>query len=292
MKPFALGALGSAIMAVSLGAVVRVTGSGMGCPDWPLCHGRIIPPLDELGAWIEWSHRFFVLIASVLVIVFSIKAYKLHKVSAYLAPLLVLSIQIILGAITVLTDVNQAAGLIHTIVAGLFVISLSYTAANCVSRTRLITISQFKSLTLSIALVFLTIVTGSIVTRSGASLASTEIPLVLTFSQDEITCKMQIIQQIHRVIAFLTFGMLMYHAHRAIKSKELRLFSILVISIVTLQISLGLLNIITRLSLSIRALHIVNAFVLLAFLGYGYGTVRRVKKEFPNTFANSPQQTP
>src|SRR6478609_136126 len=38
------------------GAVVRTTGSGDACPDWPLCHGSIIPPL-QLQVWIEWSHR-------------------------------------------------------------------------------------------------------------------------------------------------------------------------------------------------------------------------------------------
>src|SRR4026208_455923 len=44
-------------LVVVWGGIVRVTGSGLGCPDWPLCHGQFLPGLDAQTR-IGWFHRF------------------------------------------------------------------------------------------------------------------------------------------------------------------------------------------------------------------------------------------
>src|SRR5712672_2951879 len=84
-----------AYLLIVLGAVVRISGSGMGCGDhWPLCNGHLLPPLDDIRTVIEWSHRLVAGLVSILVVAMVGLAWR----RAWPA-LVLLVIQVLLGAV-------------------------------------------------------------------------------------------------------------------------------------------------------------------------------------------------
>jgi cytochrome c oxidase assembly protein subunit 15 len=98
-------ALGALTVIVMSGAAVRLTGSGLGCPTWPRCYGKIYPPLNT-HAVIEFSNRMITVPVSIAAIAAFVLAFRrrpyrrdLMLLSALL-PLGVLA-QAVLGGLTV-----------------------------------------------------------------------------------------------------------------------------------------------------------------------------------------------
>ena len=112
---------------VAVGGVVRVTESGLGCPDWPLCHGKPVPKSDKT-AIIEYSHRATAGVSIVLVALTCFLAWRWYRsrsdiVWPAMAALVLVPFQAILGAIVVWLELPSWIVAIH------FVVGLIYSGA-------------------------------------------------------------------------------------------------------------------------------------------------------------------
>ena len=99
------------------GAAVRLTGSGLGCPEWPRCNGTSVTPSDG-HAYIEFGNRMIttpVSIAAVLCLVFALLRRPYRRDFTVLGALLVggVLVQAVLGGVTVLTGLNPVTVMSH-----------------------------------------------------------------------------------------------------------------------------------------------------------------------------------
>src|SRR5262249_6528706 len=60
---------------ITWGGMVRATGAGLACPDWPTCNGQLHPVAEKL-VLIEWGHRFIAAILGFCIFATTIGAWK------------------------------------------------------------------------------------------------------------------------------------------------------------------------------------------------------------------------
>jgi heme A synthase len=81
LRKLSLFALVIAAAHLIFGAIVRITGSGMGCGDhWPKCYGRWFPPLDRPDLIIEVSHRYLAALLVFTLVALVVAAFRARAV--------------------------------------------------------------------------------------------------------------------------------------------------------------------------------------------------------------------
>jgi protoheme IX farnesyltransferase len=122
----------ASFLVVVWGGVVRVTGSGLGCPDWPLCHGQFLPSLDT-ATRIEWFHRFLAIAGGLTVaavVLWSLIVYRADRrvLSLAIVAAILYPLQAVLGAITVILELPPEWVTVHLANAELLLATLTVLA--------------------------------------------------------------------------------------------------------------------------------------------------------------------
>jgi heme A synthase len=246
---------------MTMGNIVSATGSGLGCPDWPLCHGRLLPPA-QTDVLIEFSHRLKAIPFTVLLLVTVVLTWRRTTARAprrlSLLLLGLVAVQILLGGVTVLfklPDLVSTAHLVNAllILGGLVILAESQRGHPAVpARLRRLALAGLCVLLLQLAL-------GGYVRHAGAGLACPDFPLcsgsILPHHWEST------VHWLHRWLGVTLLG-LFVHLGLGARRTALGRPAALVMALGILQVALGIAAVLGGLAIPLRAAHAVIAYAL------------------------------
>jgi cytochrome c oxidase assembly protein subunit 15 len=262
---------------IVVGSVVRTTGSGLSCPDWPLCHGKLIPPM-QFNIFMEWVHRLIALLVGVLLFATSATIAMRAETRARLGGLALLAVvlyftQALLGALTVwkLLDPSVVSG--HLAVGLLLFSTLVTTAvlahfqAAPPARDDAAPEGLLVLLSVATLAVWLQAVLGGMVSTNHASLACPDWPKCNGEWFPPLVGLVGL-QVAHRIGAYLLTILLFFAAFRASRAGDplVRWVGHLVPRLILVQVGIGVANVLMGIPVWVSALHLGNAAAILALL--------------------------
>ncbi len=285
-RPLAVAAVILAFIVVVMGAYVRLSDAGLGCPDWPFCYGKPVPAdiADSHAlakAWKEMGHRYLAGTLGVLIVGLGIAAWR-RRQSAVLpsAIVAVVLVQAALGAWTVTMLLKPAIVTSH-LIGGMTTLSLlSLLALGQWAHTPAPEMRALR-LTAAIALaaVAIQIVLGGWVSANYAALACPELPRCP--GEMDFANAFHVVRELGQTAdgQLLSLGALraIHWAHRlfaniallavvvaAIRAWRLeRRLAVLLLVLMLAQFSLGVANVAFSLPLPVAAAHNAGAALLL-----------------------------
>ncbi len=273
---FALAAV--TYLLIVLGALVRANGAGLACPDWPLCFGKVIPRFDIKVAF-EWSHR--VLAGSVGLVFLGLAGLALRP--PRLRPLIwrgllvtavLLAVQIVLGGLTVLHLLASWTVTSHLVIGNAFALALVYLGRR-ISRLADATQTdptpasdaQRWMTTLAGMLLGVQIVLGGLVSSNYAGLACPDWPQCMNGEFFPTWSGIQGLHLLHRSVGYACFVGILAAAWLARSHAGSRVWLAIAAIFATLQVVVGIANVLLRLPIEITGLHSALAAGLICTLG-------------------------
>ena len=220
LRKLSLVALVLAFAQIVFGAIVRITGSGMGCGDhWPKCAGAWFPPHDRIDLIIEITHRYIALALSVVILVLVIVALLrradpgVRGKGGVLTPSIIAGVLVVtaalLGAVTVKLALNPLVIVAHLTIAMSLLATLAviYGRAGGLGRRQDLTGASprtFRAARAAVALTLATLVFGALTANlPDAAVSCTGFPWCFEYM---IYGPALTVHVTHRILAFLVAG--------------------------------------------------------------------------------------
>ena len=293
MRALAITAALLALVVVVVGAYVRLSDAGLGCPDWPFCYGKPVPadiahPDALAKAWKEMGHRYLAGTLGALILALCVLSWRLRRARALTSVLVVVVIfQAALGMWTVTLLLKPAIVTGH-LLGGLTTLALLlWLALSESSHARDERLHVLRPMTaITLAVVAVQVALGGWVSANYAALACPDLPL----------CRGSVVPSMDFANAFHVVRELGQTAEGELLSNEAltaihwthRLFALVAVAavlilaarawrllpgisaalgiIVLAQFALGVSNVLFGLPLPLAAAHNAGAALLVAIL--------------------------
>jgi cytochrome c oxidase assembly protein subunit 15 len=276
-----------------VGAYVRLSDAGLGCPDWPLCYGQPVPAQMADGAahakaWKEMGHRYLAGTLGVLVLILGFLSFKLGETRGLASAIVILVIfQASLGMWTVTMLLKPAIVTAH-LLGGMGILALLVWLA--LSQYTFAFSPEIKKLRVhalaALAAVIVQIALGGWVSANYAALACPDLPGCRgqAFPPMDFGNAFHVLRELgrtgegellplealvaihwtHRLFALVTFVAVGSLAIRAFAFH--RVLSAAIAFLLLVQVALGIANVAFGLPLGLAAAHNAGAALLLASL--------------------------
>jgi cytochrome c oxidase assembly protein subunit 15 len=266
-----------AFVVIILGAYTRLTDAGLSCPDWPHCYGFVtaphtatqiqdaaqrypMMPINVKKAWTEMTHRYFAGTEGILILILS-ATFLLHRKAGDskstligLSLIALLCTQVMLGMLTVTEKLKPVIVLSH-LLTGLSILSVLWWAfldiylsnhAFFVKKSSRFVVGLFW---LALFVIIGQITLGGWVSTHYAGLACVDFPYcngqVLPAMQwNNLNGDLITIHMLHRIGAMITAIYLTFFGLFLLIKTAFRVLGIHILALLTLQVTLGILNIV------------------------------------------------
>lgn len=255
---------------VGTGGLVRLTGSGLGCPTWPRCTSESLIATPEMGIHgaIEFGNRLLTFVLAAVAIATFLLVVRMRRTRPDLFWLalvigLYIPVQAVIGGITVLTGLNPYVVGLHMLASAILVaLAAAFLVRVHAAAGRLVrVVPRWYAATawLTAACVAMTVVVGILVTGSG--------PHAGDGGAARNGLDPELMQHVHSWPAYATVALTLVLLIATVLRRgpaRLRLWTGVLLAVEVVQVLVGVVQARTGLPIALVNIHMVLAMVLVA----------------------------